>query len=495
MTNSDFTLTSPLGDLDKGSAPLLALTIVWHPDRARIGEQFIGGAGGEPVELNRYLPLFMHPGGEGLPLGHGGISRSPLRLVRDEHDGVTLTPPASTMVVEVNGRLVKDSVRFNARQLAQGQTLTLGRAVVLCLHWMHRLPVPNAVPGLAGVGSASIGMREQIHMVARTGLPVLLLGETGTGKEIAARAIHALGERAAAPLVAVNMAALDESLAAAALFGVAPGAHPGAGDAREGLFAQADGATLFLDEIGNAPAAVQPMLLRVLEGGEYLAVGEAQGRRTSARLITASDQDLDGAAFNQALLHRLEGFVIRMPALRTRREDIGVLIVDLLRQQGIEADLPAALVAELAAYDWPGNVRQLAYALQRAALMLREGVVPTLAQLARGPRPATEETAAPAGVPAVARRRPSALSDGDVLDAMAGNAWNIQAAAQALGISRPSLYKLLEDHPDIRRPEMIPEAEIARAMAECAGDPDRCAALLRTPAEALRRRWRLLRPA
>jgi len=495
MTNQDFTLTSPLGDLAAAGAPLLALTIVWHPERARIGEQFIA-AGGDAIEVNRYAPLFMRPGADGLPLGHGGISRQPLRLVRDGQDGVAVTLPASAMAVEVNGGAIQDTVRFSAAQVAEGQILTLGRAVILCLHWMHRLPMPHPVPGLDGVGSAAIAVREQIHMVARTALPVLLLGETGTGKEIAARAIHALGDRARAPLVAVNMAALGEPLAATSLFGMAEGVQLGMAGARDGLFAQADGATLFLDEIGNTPAAMQPMLLRVLEGGDYRPVGAAQDRRTSARLIAASDQDLEGSAFNQALLHRLAGFVIRMPPLRARREDIGVLIVELLRQQNSEAALPAALVAELAAYDWPGNVRQLAHVLQRAALMLEEGAAPTLSQLVRmAPLPPPQASAeAPREDAAVGRRRPSALSDGDVLAAMAANDWNIQAAAQALGISRPSLYKLLEDHPEIRRPETIHEADIVRAMEQCGGDVERCAALLKTPAEALRRRWRLLRP-
>lgn len=492
-TDHDFTLTSPLGELGKASAPLLALTIVWHPERARIGEQFIGGTGGDIIELNRYSPLFMRPGAEGLPLGHGAISRQPLRLVRDGEDGVAITLPASAMAVELNGHAVQGALRFSAAQVGAGQILTLGRALVLCLHWMDRLPVPLPVPGLQGVGSASIGVREQIHMVARTSLPVLLLGETGTGKEIAARAIHALGERAQAPLVAVNMAALGEPLAATSLFGV-----DGRAGARDGLFAQADGATLFLDEVGNTPAAMQPMLLRVLEGGDYRPVGAAQDRHASARVIAASDQDLEGSAFNQALLHRLAGFVIRMPPLRARREDIGVLIVELLRQQGIDAALPAPLVAGLAAYGWPGNVRELAHVLQRAALVLGEGGTPTLAQLVGTPRAPAQalpsHDPAPRPEQAAARRRPSALSDAEVLAAMAANDWNIQAAAEALGISRPSLYKLLEDHPEIRRPDLIPEADIAHAMAQCGGDVERCAALLRTPAEALRRRWRQLRP-
>jgi transcriptional regulator of acetoin/glycerol metabolism len=123
------------------------------------------------------------------------------------------------MVIEVNGEVVTQVVRFDREQVADGQVITLVRAVILCLHWTTRLPRRNPVPGRNGFGSASIGVRKQIRMVAPSGLPVLLLGETGTGKEIAARAIHALRERAAAPLVAVNMAVLTEALAATELFG------------------------------------------------------------------------------------------------------------------------------------------------------------------------------------------------------------------------------------------------------------------------------------
>ncbi len=499
MTYSDFTLTSPLSSLSNTAAPLLALTIIWHPEQARIGEQFVGGTDGDPLELNRYAPLFMHPGCEPLALGHGGISRQPVRLGRGADDSVVLTPPASSMVVELNGHIVKEAVRLTAAQIGTGQVLTLGRAVILCIHWMHQLPKRNAVPGLIGVGSAAIAVRERILMVAPTALPVLLLGETGTGKEIAARAIHALSDRAHAPLVTVNMAAMNDTLAAVELFGVADGTYAGAPSGHEGLFAQADAATLFLDEVGNAPAGVQPMLLRVLEGGEYRPVGAVRDCRSSARLIAATDQDLDAAAFNQALLRRLEGFVIEMPPLRTRREDMGVLIAHLLQGQGASVDLPVTLVAELAAYDWPGNVRQLSHALKRAALMLRADVVPSFEQVVHvvhvmRPHQEQEPVAANAVGTVAGRRKPSALSAREVLGAMNTYEWNIQAAAQSLGISRPSLYKLLDEHPDIRRAETIAEEEIARAMEQCAGDVERCAAQLKTPAEALRRRWRLLRP-
>ena len=500
MNDFDLTLTSPLPSAGDAGVPLLALTIVWHPDVSRIGAQFIDGTPEGAVALSRFMPAFAHPGAMGLPLGHAGISRQPLLLTRDGRGGVDIVVPATAMVVELNGRTIAGTVELHAAQMAQGQILTLGRAVVLCLHWMDRLPARNPVPGLVGVGSAAIAVREQIRIVAPTAVPVLLLGETGTGKEIAARAIHALGRRADAALVTVNMAALNESLAAADLFGAVKGAYTGAQSQRDGLFAQADGATLFLDEIGNAPASVQPMLLRVLEDGDYRPLGAVQDRHTSARLIAATDQDLDAAGFNQALLRRLEGFVIQLPPLRARREDIGVLMLHMLREAGAGTALPVALVADMAAYDWPGNVRQLANALKRAVLLVQGGATPSLDQLVRrgAPGPAAPDAAppdrgaAPAGLPV--RRKPASVSAVEVLDAMERHAWTIQAAASALGVSRPSLYKLLENHPEIRRAETIPDAELERAMAAAGGDVALGATLLKTPMEALRRRWRYLRP-
>ncbi|PQO98098.1 sigma-54-dependent Fis family transcriptional regulator [Massilia phosphatilytica] len=498
IDSTEYTQTLQLSAQGMPGRPLLALTILWHPDPARIGEQFVGAPG--TLEVNRYAPLFYRPGQAGLPLGHGTISRDPVRFVREaDGDGVVVHFPATRMPVELNGRAATGQVRFDAADVARGQVLTLGRAVVLCLHWMDCLPKHNPVPGLVGVGAAAIALRDQIRMVGPTDIPVLLLGETGTGKEIAARAIHALGQRAQTRLVAVNMAALNESLAAAELFGAVRGAYTGAQE-RRGLFAEADGGTLFLDEIGNAPASVQPMLLRVLEGGDYRPLGASQDRKTTARLIAATDQDLDTAAFNQALLRRLEGFAIQLPPLRARREDIGVLIVHLLQAHGAQPVLPLELVVEIACHDWPGNIRQLGHTLRRAALLVQHGGTPQLEQLVRlTPAPAGSAArlapvvdAAPAA-PEAPRRKPSDITDAEVLQAMAGNDWNIQAAARTLGISRPTMYKLLDGHREIRWAERIPAEEIERALGACAGDIGRCAVLLKTPTESLRREVRRLR--
>jgi DNA-binding NtrC family response regulator len=501
MKNPDPTLTSPLADVATEGRPLLGLTIVWHPDLDRVGEQCIGTSSDGVLELSRFLPLFKRPQSDGISLGHGGISRAALKIVRNESDAIEIQPPASRMVVEINGIEIYEPIRLAREQVDAGVVLGLGRAVYICLHWMFCLPKNNTIPGFLGVGNAAIKTRELIRQAANGESPVLLLGETGTGKEVAASAIHALGKRANEKLVCVNMAALNESLAAADLFGAQKGAYTGSHTARNGLFAEADRSTLFLDEIGNAPTSVQPMLLRVLENGEYRPLGAQRDQRSTARLIAATDQDLYNESFNQALLRRLEGFIIHIPPLRARREDIGVLIVNLIRTNPdkslAEVILPPPLISQFLNYDWPGNIRQLSHVLKRALLALQLGDLPAFDSLVdRSPvritdsgrqiEVVTEQSAHPKTKTQV-RRKLTDISEQEVLDAMQAHHWYIQGAAHALGISRPSMYKLLEAHSQIRRAEDIPEKEIRQSREASAGDLEKCAALLMTPVEGLRR--------
>jgi two-component system nitrogen regulation response regulator GlnG len=497
MFDSDHTLTSPLTGGFHAGPPILALTVLWHPDPARIGEQYLEPDAGKAIEVSRFLPLFARPGRDGLGLGHGGVSRLPLSLARDAGGRLSVTPPDSRMVVEINGAEIRGPIVLESGQLDSGVVLGLGRAILLCIHWTDRLPRDNPVPGLLGVSGAAIQVRELIRTVAPTELPVLLLGETGTGKEVAARAIHALGHRAGKPLVAVNMAVMNEGLAASELFGTTRGAYTGAQSARTGLFAEADGATLFLDEIGNTPPNVQPMLLRVLESGQYRAVGGDTDRRSSARVIAATDQDLSGQDFNQALLRRLERFVIVLPPLRARREDVGILLLHALEQArsaggGQLAALPFAFISACANYDWPGNVRQLAHVLARALLLVQAGQMPLFEALVGGhhPRQPGQAQAAPSAAPGAKRRALDEFSDEEVVAALHNNGWQIQGAAAELGISRPSMYKLIDGHPAIRRPEAIGMDELKHGLEQGGADVERCAALLLTPAEALRRHMR-----
>ena len=508
MNELDFTLTSIPWATPAAAQRLLGLTILWHPQPERIGEQCIA-TDGKGTELSRFTPLFRRFGahGEAAPLGERGITRAPLTIRRDAADHLTITAPDSRMLVECDGVPLAESVRLDSGQVERGVVLGLGGVILVCLHWMASLPRGEGGAGgagLTGVGGAAIKLRELVRQAAATDLSVLLLGESGSGKEVAAQAIHAASARAGAALVAVNRAALNESLAAADLFGAAKGAYTGAQTVRNGYFAEADGGTLFLDEIGDTPTAIQPMLLRVLETGEYRPLGAAANRRSTARLIAATDQDIETRPFNQPLLRRLEAFVIRVPPLRERREDIGLLIVQVLdqwsRQSGRRVEVPAAVVSQLCLYDWPGNIRQLGNVVRRMCIALDADDTDAARFEALVPRPA-DRAAAPAGAPVapahgddpapprpdVKRVKLSDLSDDQVLEAMESCHWMIRGAAQLLGISRPSLYKLLAEHPAIREVEAIPQAELAAAHQRSQGDLKQCASLLKTPSEALRR--------
>jgi len=494
LPENENTLTSTLGPPAGANYRMLALTILWHPDLQRIGEQFVAGPDMAELAVSRYAPGFCHSGGKTRSLDERCISREPLVLRDDGGSELSLRPPASRMTITVDGVQLTGMLKVDAARLDAGLVLELGGKVLVCAHWTDRLPVDERQGELIGVSAGMRKARAMIRQVAPTELPVLLLGETGTGKELAALAVHAASSRRDGPLVAVNMAALNDDLAGADLFGAARGAYTGADRPRSGFFAEAAGGTLFLDEIGDTPASVQPMLLRVLDSGEYRPLGAAGTERSRTRLIAATDRELGPARFNQPLLRRLESFVIRLPPLRERREDIGMLVVDAMRawntQAGTQCILPILFVRELCRHTWPGNVRQLRNVVRRAMFAVQSGTLPStdLLEPVATVAPAVQAAAPSLGKPIARRRTDLACIDDDaVLAAMQHSGWEIRGAAHQLGISRPSLYKLLAAHPQIRTAAAIPLAELQAALSACEGDIQRCAMTLTTPYEALRR--------
>jgi two-component system response regulator HydG len=240
-----------------------------------------------------------------------------------------------------------------------------------------RRAVREAIPGGSLVGrSAGIrAVNELIRRVAATTTPVLVLGETGAGKELVARDIHADGPRRDAPFVAVNCAALPDALLESELFGHLRGSFTGATQTRRGLFVEANNGTLFLDEIGDMPLGLQAKLLRVLETGEVRSVGSDGSQKTDVRIIAATHRDLvaeiRAGRFRQDLYFRLNVVPIRIPPLRERTDDIPLLLEHFLRKSA--ARLPQAgsitftpeAIGLLVRYAWPGNVRQLENAVDR----------------------------------------------------------------------------------------------------------------------------------
>jgi two-component system response regulator HydG len=244
----------------------------------------------------------------------------------------------------------------------------------------------QAASGRSGLGamvgrSASMrGLYELVEHVAHSSAPVLLRGESGSGKELVARALHSEGPRAAQPFVAVNCTALPHALLESELFGHVKGAFTGATTPRRGLFVEADQGTLFLDEIGDMPAELQAKLLRVLEDGEVRAVGADASRTVDVRIIAATHQELEARVregrFRADLFYRLNVVTLRIPSLRERREDIPLLVEHFIaRARGRNprskvTGLSPEVVAALGAMPWPGNVRELENLVERLVVLV-----------------------------------------------------------------------------------------------------------------------------
>jgi two-component system, NtrC family, response regulator HydG len=293
-------------------------------------------------------------------------------------------------------------------------------------------------------------VKEVIQRAASAPGTVLITGETGTGKELAARAIHRGSPRAPKPFVAVNCAALTESLLENELFGHARGAFTGAGAARAGLVEHASGGTLFLDEIGTMSRTVQATLLRAVEAGEVRRIGENETRRVDVRFVAATNADLRGAVeageFRADLYYRLNVHRVHLPPLRERAGDVRLLVDYFVSRDGAPAGIdgctPAALEA-LAGYAYPGNVRELEHLVQRAIAIARPPWIDVddLPADVLAPRPLVP--AAADGTVAAARERAEREM---ILAALGRTGGEIAAAARDLQISRTTMWRLMKKH-------------------------------------------------
>ncbi len=315
--------------------------------------------------------------------------------------------------------------------------------------------VRSALPPLeALVGDSEAMQRVKDIIVRAAAAPgtVLITGETGTGKEIAARAIHALSARAERAFVALNCAALTDSLLENELFGHARGAFTGAAAARAGLIEHASGGTLFLDEIGTMPAGVQAKLLRALEAGEVRRIGENEPRRVDVRFVAATNVDLqaavDAGVFRSDLYYRLNLHRIHLPPLRERRGDVEQLITFFLAEVGAPAGVTGisdAARQALAAYDYPGNVRQLEHIIQRAVAVARATVLEPddLPEELFASRQVDAQATAADGTVAAARERAEREM---IVTTLARNSGEMTATARELQVSRTTLWRLMKKH-------------------------------------------------
>jgi two-component system response regulator HydG len=316
-----------------------------------------------------------------------------------------------------------------------------------------------SVHGLIGKSQGMKDVVSILERIAPSNVPILIEGESGTGKDLLARAAHAMSSRASRPYVALNMSAIPENLAESELFGHEKGAFTGAEQARPGFFAEAEGGTLFLDEVGLLPPALQPKLLRVLQDGEYIPVGSRKPRKADVRIIAATNENLQRSVregkFREDLWFRLRVVPLRLPPLRERKEDVPLLVEHLVKKHALRLARPplqpdAEAMKALLDHAWPGNIRELEHAIERGLLLAR-GAVITLQDL---PPELSQQAQDPAGGSEGRYRRARDAWERKYFEDLLREAGGSAArAAELAGIHRSTLYEKLTRYGLVAREE------------------------------------------
>ena len=303
---------------------------------------------------------------------------------------------------------------------------------------------------ILGNSPAMIDVVKTAVRVATTELPVMICGESGTGKELIARLIHRKSKRADRPFVAVNCGALPDTLLESELFGHTRGAYTGADTARRGLFEEADGGTLLLDEVTETSQAFQIKLLRVLQEGEIRPLGSSTKKRVNVRVLSATNRDpqslVEAGLFRQDLMYRLQGVLVPLPPLRERHEDIRVMALAFLAQfsvNGRELSITKDAMLALERYHWPGNVRELKHTMQRLAAfergIIRQEDLPSEIVSTPGVTSVIKDIIPEGDLPTLEQIESSYLLK--VLSAVGGNK---SRAARLMGVDRKTLYRMIE---------------------------------------------------
>jgi DNA-binding NtrC family response regulator len=383
-----------------------------------------------------------------LVLRDGGVSRRHLEIEVQSH-GIVVRDLESR-----NGSFYQGA-RFSEVTVSPGATITVGDSVLKFFgaeSTQHLLPSTREQFG-ALIGG-SLAMREAfaaLERIAQSDAPVLIQGETGTGKELCAEAIHTEGARRDRPFIVCDLAGVTRSLLESELFGHVRGAFTGAVKDRDGAFVEAHGGTLFIDEVAELEMDLQPRLLRALERRQVKPVGASNYREVDVRVIAATNRDLAREVregrFRQDLYHRLAVLSVRLPPLRERKDDIGPLARHLLA--GRDAQLSRGALRLLEEYDWPGNVRELRNILERGLSVMgpdREltpsqlGLQTSLPPLADS-HGLSDENFHQAKDRLIAEWERAYLTD--LLKRVSGN---VSQAARMSGLGRPYLYKLMKRH-------------------------------------------------
>jgi two-component system response regulator AtoC len=446
------------------------------------------------VALGRPHLVAMWPGGSAvkeLPAsGSLSVGRSPKSDIQIDHPSVsrshaifyggnpvTVEDRSSTNGTTIAGVRIAKGARV---AIERGQVIAIGAAVLVVRAVIEKdgaAPSPRSVSGTNGESRAVVivdeGMRELyrvVDLVSKGDLSVILLGETGAGKDVIADAIHRRSTRGSAPYVRVNCAALPDALLESELFGYERGAFTGAFQAKPGLLEVAEGGTLFLDEIADLPLQMQAKLLRVLESREVTRVGGLKSRPIDVRFVCATNRDLvslvRSGVFRQDLYFRLNGITLIIPPLRERRAEIAPLaqafVIASCREAGRpQVPISADAMRQLESDDWPGNVRELHNVIERAVTLCTGAVIDlhhlpppeatfgvlSLESTQRGtlPVPAAPDTT-PLGLHEAARHAAQSIERRRIAEAMDRCGGNQTRAAQMLRVSRRTLVARLTEY-------------------------------------------------
>ncbi len=408
--------------------------LCFHPLDPDAGMPFVPLGGGSELVIGR---------GEGCDVRLDDRRVSRRHAVIKAHGGKRWIEDAgSTSGVWVQGRPVESAALHGGEVIRLAATL-MRYVTDLPAVMAASLPVDHGGAMVSGPGFART--RRLLDRAARSDLSVLITGQTGTGKELAARHLHTAGDRGEGPFVPVNCSAIPADLFESELFGHRKGAFTGATEARPGYIRQAHGGTLFLDEIGELPAAGQAKLLRVLQDRKVYPVGGSEGRAVDIRLVCATNSDLDAdmaaGTFRPDLFARVAELRVRLPSLARRLEEIPLLVQHFISKhgEGLAYSVEVTTLERLCLCDWPMNIRQLEGAVRRALFQADDELVLRDEHFAEE----LERRATPDEPPAPAvdlEPEDEALAQ-QLADALRAHHGNAQAAADALGISRSQLYR------------------------------------------------------
>ena len=403
-----------------------------EPDVVLLDLQLPGMSGLDVLKVIRE----QHPGVEVVMLtGHGSIDSAIESIRVGAFDYVSKPCPLDELEIRIRRALERQALRRRAQLLERGLT------------------PPDPGGSIVGASPAFCDVVQLVDRIAPTDSTVLITGETGSGKELIARLLHARSRRRARPFIVVECAALQESLLQSELFGHERGAFTGADRAKPGLFEVAHGGTIFLDEIGEVSPATQVKLLRVLDASTFRHVGGTSEIRVDVRVLAATNRDLPAMVrqglFREDLYYRLRTISVELPPLRTRVADIELLaqhFAALINQRyGFCKTIGAEAAAVLGRHDWPGNVRELQHAVE-SAMVVCEGSEIQPSHLPAAIRQAAPAPPAPQAVDAPPMQTLDELERAHIETALRATAGHRGQAAKLLGISERNLYRKLREY-------------------------------------------------